>query len=219
MNKTAAQPNADENTVHIWVFSLDPTKKTKALKNKASRDCLHHALQAYNSKLRDDDLNTLKNPNGRPYLANRNIPIDFNLSHSQACCMVAITQAPFMVGIDLEYMRPLKQPDKLAKRIFSAQDLALWHALDTEKQTMALMQGWTRKEALTKALGLPAPSHFARWDTAFPPHAPTDLTLTPEPPFNSPAHSWAILDFIEKNLVGAIATNQPNPKIIWHKTA
>ena len=76
----------------------------------------------------------------------------FNLSHSEEMMLLAVTQKR-EVGIDLEYIRPNLDIEKLAEQFFSPSERAELDALRSEKKLHSFFSGWTRKEAYLKARG------------------------------------------------------------------
>lgn len=87
---------------------------------------------------------------GKPYLTNTSIL--FNLSHSQDLALYGITKIN-LIGIDLEYIRPINDAKSLAKRFFSPQEYNLINQLPPEKQQETFFKLWTCKEAYLKATG------------------------------------------------------------------
>jgi 4'-phosphopantetheinyl transferase len=79
-------------------------------------------------------------------------PLQFNLSHSHACALYAIT-ATQAVGVDLEWLRPVTDLAGLTQRFFAAAEHQAIQALPAEQQTQAFFQVWTCKEAVLKATG------------------------------------------------------------------
>ncbi|MFT4103020.1 MAG: 4'-phosphopantetheinyl transferase superfamily protein [Burkholderiaceae bacterium] len=77
----------------------------------------------------------------------------FNLSHSDGHALVAICDdAP--VGVDIEVLRPLGDPDDWAWSQLSERERGQWRTLPDEHRAVAFLRGWTRKEAALKALGV-----------------------------------------------------------------
>ncbi len=66
--------------------------------------------------------------------------------------ILAVTQKR-EVGIDLEYIRPNLDVEKLAEQFFSPSERAELDALPSEKKLHSFFSGWTRKEAYLKARG------------------------------------------------------------------
>jgi 4'-phosphopantetheinyl transferase len=78
--------------------------------------------------------------------------LEFNLSHSGRVAVVALT-GDTPLGVDVEELRPFPDRDAIATRFFHRSETAELAALrDTEKD-LAFFRTWTRKEAVTKALG------------------------------------------------------------------
>ncbi len=76
----------------------------------------------------------------------------FNLSHSEALALVAVTRAA-EIGVDVERVRVLSEADDLVKRFFSASEAAAYAALPAAEKPAAFFNLWTRKEAWLKATG------------------------------------------------------------------
>ncbi len=78
--------------------------------------------------------------------------VRFNLSHSGDVALLAVTGAR-EVGVDVERIRALADRDRLARRFFSPQEVAVLERLPSESRSEAFFTCWTRKEAYLKALG------------------------------------------------------------------
>ena len=89
-------------------------------------------------------------PSGKPYLVGEDL--HFSLSHSGDLVAVAVCRDR-PVGIDIEGLRTLRRPERLARRIFSSGEYDRWAAEFDPSRTQSLMQQWTRMEALLKATG------------------------------------------------------------------
>jgi len=89
--------------------------------------------------------------NGKPMLEGGRGHIEFNLAHSGGDAVIALADGA-AVGVDIELLRPIADVESLARLVFS----------DAERRELALapdpvsafLNGWTRKEAYVKALGL-----------------------------------------------------------------
>ena len=102
-------------------------------------------------------------PHGKPSV--QECALEFNLSHAADWAYLAISEsAP--VGIDVERLRPPSRHGwlDLARRFFSASEVAELTAMAPDKQTEAFFACWTRKEAYIKlhgrGLSLPL-AHFS----------------------------------------------------------
>ncbi len=91
-------------------------------------------------------------PHGKPSV--QECTLEFNLSHAADWAYLAISQsAP--VGIDVERLRVPSRHGwlDLARRFFSASEVAELTAMPLDKQTEAFFACWTRKEAYIKLHG------------------------------------------------------------------
>jgi 4'-phosphopantetheinyl transferase len=76
----------------------------------------------------------------------------FNMSHAEDLCLVAVARGR-EVGVDLEAVRPLGDLAVLAETCFSPMELEALLAVPESGRVHAFYSGWTRKEAVLKALG------------------------------------------------------------------
>lgn len=76
----------------------------------------------------------------------------FNASDSGGHVVVAVAGAE--LGVDVEIKRPLRMPDRLARRICTDRELAQLGRIPPNERDAALLRLWTCKEAGLKALGL-----------------------------------------------------------------
>jgi 4'-phosphopantetheinyl transferase len=87
--------------------------------------------------------------NGKPMLEGGRI--EFSLAHSEGDAVIALADGA-AIGVDIELLRPIPDVESLARLVFS----------DSERRELelasdpvwAFLNGWTRKEAYVKALGL-----------------------------------------------------------------
>jgi len=89
---------------------------------------------------------------GKPFLPAPLAELRFNVSHSGQQALIAITKAG-EVGVDIEQQRGDNDILGLAKMIFCPEDLQVWLELPPLEQRPAFYDAWSRKEALSKALG------------------------------------------------------------------
>jgi len=91
---------------------------------------------------------------GKPYLQNSK-GIYFNLAHSQDLAIYAVS-SDREVGIDLEYINPQCDIDRIAQRYFSPSEYKLIKEFGDRDSSLAIQafyQAWTLKEAYGKATG------------------------------------------------------------------
>jgi 4'-phosphopantetheinyl transferase len=93
-------------------------------------------------------------PNGKPYLVRRfrDNELQFNLSHSRAFALYAVTLNR-QVGVDIEHIYLSAEIDSLADRILTKRERAAWSKLPGNERLKALFKYWTCKEAFVKATG------------------------------------------------------------------
>ena len=87
---------------------------------------------------------------GRPYVPGASF--DFNLSHSDALAVVAVSVAGH-VGVDVERLRRVDDEDAVVRRFFAPGEVRQYEAVRPQERTSAFYSTWTRKEAFVKALG------------------------------------------------------------------
>jgi 4'-phosphopantetheinyl transferase len=88
-------------------------------------------------------------PGGRPTVDG----IAFSLSHSGDRGAVAITEPGVNVGVDLEQVRVRPHLDRLAERVFEADEYQRWRGLAPRVRPRVFAQRWTEVEAVLKARG------------------------------------------------------------------
>lgn len=138
---------------------------------------------------------------GKPYLTMRHA-LHFNLSHTADLAVIAVCRR-HPVGVDVEQMgRGLDELGDIARTYFSIREQAAYFALPRTKRAAAFYRGWTRKEAVAKALGLgmslPGPS----FDVSLGAGEPQLLRLGGDV---QPAR-WSLIDLdLGQSHVGALA--------------
>lgn len=91
---------------------------------------------------------------GKPELA-RSSAADwrFSVSHSRDIALYAFCRGR-EVGIDVEAVHAVQDADAIAARYFPPAELAAFRSLAPRDQALGFFGGWTRTEALGKALGV-----------------------------------------------------------------
>lgn len=93
-------------------------------------------------------------PHGRPRLRSPSTaPLELSVSHSGDRVGVAVAYGT-RVGIDVEAIRSDLPIQAIAPSVLSAHELDVLGSHPPEAQTRRLLEFWTRKEALLKALGV-----------------------------------------------------------------
>jgi len=88
---------------------------------------------------------------GKPRLAGGPGDIDFNLAHSEGEAVVGLASGA-AIGVDIEVPRPVHDIESLARLVFS--DVERRELELASDPLRAFLNGWTRKEAYLKGLGL-----------------------------------------------------------------
>lgn len=88
---------------------------------------------------------------GKPFLR-AHPQLAFNVTHSEDLALIALSDSPAAIGVDIESVRAMPDVNELAKTICSREHAAAIsvHA----NSSLAFLRVWTRKEAVSKALGL-----------------------------------------------------------------
>jgi 4'-phosphopantetheinyl transferase len=149
-------------------------------------------------------------PRGKPALPGGPA---FNLSHSGGWAALALGPATVDLGIDIEAHRPVD--DALIARVFSPAERRAHDALAPSDRLPGFFRGWTRKEALLKALGAGLSLPLDAFDVTLSPDQPrlTRIDL----PGESPA-SWHLADLSPGSwLSGALAVRSTTKVTIQHR--
>lgn len=94
------------------------------------------------------------NQQGKPDLAREadRRRLSFNASHVDSLALIAISDGR-AVGVDVERIDNSRMTMAIARRFFSASEVEKLLALPEEIRDEAFFIGWTRKEAILKAIG------------------------------------------------------------------
>lgn len=118
---------------------------------------------------------------GKPRLAvalRQQLPqLKFNLAHSGGLAVYAFTTLG-EIGVDLERIKPELIGDDIARRFFSAAEVASLDRLDAQARALAFFTCWTRKEAFIKAKGMGLTLALDQFDVSLSPGEPAALLGT-----------------------------------------
>jgi 4'-phosphopantetheinyl transferase len=89
---------------------------------------------------------------GKPALATEEAGLCFNVSHAGDAALFALS-AGRDVGVDLELVRDVPRAERIAARVFAAEEMGRWLALSPELRRDAFLRQWTRLEAVAKLRG------------------------------------------------------------------
>ena len=98
-----------------------------------------------------NEIELICQPKGKPILRDSS-RIDFNASHSGQMAVYAFTVG-CELGVDVEQLRKLDEPESIAARFFSTAEASELLSLTPEQRVPAFFRCWTRKEAYVKAIG------------------------------------------------------------------
>lgn len=116
-----------------------------------SRFCLRTLLSAYTG-VAARNLEFEFNAEGKPLLAQR-YRLRFNLSHSENLAAIAVGRQD-AIGIDIERLTPPADIRQLARQVFTENECRVLDGLPDHALALPFLTGWTRKEAVLKALGV-----------------------------------------------------------------
>ena len=153
----------------VWVVELDRSEKdTGALGGVLTEDELLRAgrirsedgrrravvaraalrtLLAHELNRAPEQIAFSAGPHGKPRLADEEPPVRFNLSHSGALALIAMSSLE--VGVDVEQIKPRADLTGVARRVFTAAERAEVEAGGER----AFYRHWVAKEAFVKATG------------------------------------------------------------------
>jgi 4'-phosphopantetheinyl transferase len=108
------------------------------------------------------------------------------------------------IGVDVERVRSDFEYEKIAKRFFSVNEVAILRTLPTEKKLEAFYNCWTRKEAYLKAHGKGLSLPLDTFDVSFAPGELPMLLITKDEP--QERCLWTLLDLKPgPGYIGALA--------------
>jgi len=184
-----------DGTVHVWRASLDSPLRhverlTRVLSDAehtragqfcferdrirfiARRGLLRMILGRYLA-IPPDQLQVHSGVNGKPALSASQVEgIDFNVSHSHGLALYAVTRGR-RIGIDIERIRAVPDSYRMAGRVLSPREYAVFRILPRAHCQTALFYAWTRKEAYSKACGQGLSYPFDRLDVSLAPFEPS----------------------------------------------
>ena len=160
-------PPLAEDEVHVWRLDLDGPPQSPDLLSTAeqerhsrfrhgraarrylnTRALTRRILAAYLGE-EAPRLNMAAAEGGKPYLPDHGL--EFNLSHSHGLGLLAVGRQP--LGVDLEQLRPVRYPDRIASRMWGEETAALFQDMSDPASQRLFFSHWTAMEARQKALG------------------------------------------------------------------
>lgn len=149
--------NSDEIIQFEEYLSADEIRKCEKFrffKDKAecisSRGFLRKVLASYIQK-KPEEIKFEYSSFGKPFIKDDAHNLKFNLSHSNGYAMIAIAESD-EIGVDLEFIKSFDDLDKVAKDVFTKNELTII-AGNASVKIELFFKFWTRKESMIKALG------------------------------------------------------------------
>ena len=228
------QPLLANNRVHVWRANLDlpmteierlaaflstdeiaRTNKFHFLEHKrrfiVARGILRQLLGNY-LQISPNKIEFEYSDRGKPRLAASmgDNSLQFNVSHSLNYALYGFTDN-HLIGVDLEFLREIRDATKLAKRFFTYREFQLIANLKCEEQQKAFFQLWTAKEAYLKAIGTGLSNSLTDIEITFDCAKKPKLLAVGEN--IATAGNWSMYHFIPAaNYVAAIIINTQIPK-------
>ncbi len=153
---------APAGEIEAWSQTLSPDERQRAARFRFDRHRMrfvvrHGVLRAILARYLEVPAERLEfsvGQHGKPMLkqTGRCEAIHFNSSHSGNLALIALS-VDRPLGVDVERIRPLTDLQAMLKRCFSPEDQATIRALPPAQQWLGFFNGFSRKEALLKALG------------------------------------------------------------------
>jgi len=162
------------NAVHVWCADLDLSEiRLQHLRQTVSVDENNRADRFYFDRhrkrfiaahgilreilgryleVKPEWLEYSYGSRGKPAIAGMDSDINFNLSHKNNFALCAVTRNR-LIGIDIEFLRPVREVESLAENNFCPQEFEVIRSLPSGKKEEAFFNAWTRKEAYLKATG------------------------------------------------------------------
>ena len=185
LDSTLAEP--ERARAALFIFEQDRDRYIAA--RGILRDLLGKYLQCA-----PQSIEFVYGPHGKPAVVSAALrgAICFNLSHSHGLAVVAIARER-EVGIDVELIRPEFAGEEIARRYFSAKEIAELRGLPVELQAEGFFLCWTRKEAYIKAKGDGLQIPLDGFEVSLSPGRPATLSCVDE-------QRWGIESFISSRL-------------------
>jgi 4'-phosphopantetheinyl transferase len=209
-----------QNDVHVWRIDLDrPESQLQSLAETLSSDELSRAKRFYKEQHRQrfiagrgilrsilgrylgiepHQVEFSYQPLGKPVLTDEmfsKTKVWFNLTHSQGLALCAVS-CNRLVGVDLEYIRPISDVLALAKRYFSSNEYQVIRSLPPHQMQEIFFRYWTCKEAYLKATGAGI-AQLEQIEVLLSPGEPAKLKIDEQ---------WSLLELVPAdNTVAAVA--------------
>lgn len=170
----------------------------------------HCALRMLLSDLLDvapTEVPVAAGPSGKPFLAGTAQRVTFNLSHSRNTALIAIGRSA-EIGVDVEDDDGRTDYSELIDTIFDGETAERLHREEPRRRRQLFLRGWTRKEAVAKALGsgfLIDPRNFT---------VPLDSASPWTVRLHQGGAEFALIDLSDATVVAALAVERFKPRLL-----
>lgn len=158
-----ARLDVGEDAVHALTASLSDEERHRTCRLRLARDRRRYTVargrlrQLLAERLRTHprSIQLCRGVHGKPRLAPGSDAADwrFNVSHSGDLALFAFLRGR-EVGIDIEAVHALQDVDAISAQYFPPRELAAFLSLAPRDKALGFFRGWTRTEAIAKALGV-----------------------------------------------------------------
>jgi 4'-phosphopantetheinyl transferase len=141
--------------------------------------------------------------------------LQFNLSHSHEYALYGFV-CDRQIGVDLEYLRPIKDAVDLAQRFFCQREYqAISQLPDDNQKASAFLRYWTAKEAFLKGIGAGIAGGLDQVEMIF--SADRIASLHFADPLHQPSQPWQVsmVDFGSEYLSAAAIEGSPLRSQTW----
>jgi 4'-phosphopantetheinyl transferase len=136
---------------------------------------------------------------GKPALLNPSAALEFNVSHSGDCVLIAVTSG-VSCGVDIEHNRSITEEREVTERFFCPRELK-W----LSRAENGFYRLWVMKEAIIKAIGLGVSIPLSHVDVTDALEGKTS-SITLRTPGVEPQILWLRELFLLSNYAAAVAT-------------
>jgi 4'-phosphopantetheinyl transferase len=157
-----ARLDVGEDAVHALAASLSDEERQRVCRLRLARERRRYTVargrlrQLLAERLRTHprSIQLCRGVHGKPRLAPGSAAADwrFNVSHSGDLALFALLRGR-EVGIDIEAVHALQEVDAISAQYFPPRELAAFLSLAPHDKALGFFRGWTRTEAIAKALG------------------------------------------------------------------
>lgn len=204
-------PNLEADEVHLWLARVQETaedqlsaleisraakyrNKIDRMRYRTARSILRRVLGGYLS-VGPKEIQLEIDHYGKPMLKEKfhKPSLEFNISHSDQFVLVAFARGR-RVGVDIERVQPIPDRSHLVNRYFSENESLAINKLSEQEQIIAFYSGWTRKEALLKAIGKGLQMPLNDVEVSINPNEQKPQYFLPEK--NKEDSNWGLISFM-----------------------